>query len=536
MSSLFLIGFMAAGKSQVAQLLASRLSLPVIDLDTQIEKNEKRSISEIFQVEGEAGFRRIEQATLKEIVSSERAVIATGGGTACFAENLALMKTGGLVVHLAVELSTAQKRARAQKSQRPLLEQTDAQIAALYRKRAPLYRQAHLTVSTEGKTPQEVTEAVVRAQAPSQRLPEDLRPSSSTVALGTRSYSVVSKAGCLEGIGTAILGVLPGVKTVGLLSDHNVFALYGKRVSAALESAGLKVVVSCIVPGETSKDITTFSEQCEALIAGGLDRSCAVIALGGGVVGDLAGFVAASLYRGIPVVQVPTSLLAMTDSSLGGKTGINSSLGKNLIGAFWQPSLVWMDPLCLATLPQRECSAAFGELVKYALLDADIWPLVEEVAPTIGKDALVVDAQFTELIARCAALKAAIVSEDERESGLRATLNLGHTVGHAIEKSAGLGSILHGEAVALGLLATCKVSHQLGLCDSKLEGKVRRILENAGLQTDVASYLNEEVLAHMGVDKKRTGSSVHFIVVAEPGDIRRQEIELCELRRLLLTD
>jgi len=263
------------------------------------------------------------------------------------------------------------------------------------------------------------------------------------------------------------------------------------------------------------------------------------VALGGGVVGDLAGFVAASLFRGIALVQVPTTLLAMTDSSIGGKTGVNSALGKNLIGAFWQPKLVWADPLTLSTLPKRERVAAFGELVKYALLDDAIWPLVVRCAQHIGDESgqgFVVEDVLSELIRACAALKAAIVSADERESGLRATLNLGHTVAHAIESAAGYGSVLHGEAVALGLLATCRVSHALGYCSDELESQVSKILATAGLDVELEPWLRNEVLNRIGVDKKRTGSRVRFVVVSKPGDIRLHEIELAELISLLQKD
>ena len=277
-----------------------------------------------------------------------------------------------------------------------------------------------------------------------------------------------------------------------------------------------------------------YQEILETLIAAGLDRHSAVVALGGGVVGDLAGFVAASLYRGVPVVQIPSTVVAMTDSAIGGKTGINSSLGKNLIGAFWQPSLTLADPELLATLAVRERRAAFGELVKYGLLHGEeLFADVDAVASRLTADTAVIDDRVESVIRRCAAYKAAVVGADERERGLRAVLNLGHTLGHAIEAEAGYGRVLHGEAVGLGLIAACRVSAALGLCGATLESRVAASLARAGLQTDLDPWLRPEVLARLGVDKKRRGTSIRFVAVESPGRVQRVDIELAQITSIL---
>ncbi len=254
------------------------------------------------------------------------------------------------------------------------------------------------------------------------------------------------------------------------------------------------------------------------------------------MVGDLAGFAAATLYRGIPCVQVPTTLVAMVDSAIGGKTGINLEAGKNLVGAFHQPRLVLADPDLLATLPGRERRAAFGELLKYALLDGeDLYGELDALAPALAPDEpSPPPAALGPVIRRAAGIKAAIVSADEREqAGERALLNLGHTVGHAIEEAVGYGALLHGEAVALGLLAACRVSAGLGLCDRALEARVAASLARAGLATDIDSWLRPDVLARVGVDKKRTGSRIGFIAVERPGHACVVPLELARLGEIL---
>lgn len=537
MPSIFLVGFMASGKSEVAQVLAERLNMPCLDLDSLIEEGAAMTVAAIFASEGEAGFRKREAEMLERVCRGPESVVATGGGSVCVSDNFAKMRAAGVVVHLATELDSALERAGKQAGPvRPLLQTSRAEIEDLFRKRAPIYRRANVTVSTATRSAASVAEDIELALASERSLPTGYSDDASVVALRERSYPVVVRRDCLAELGLALRSQLPELTRVGLISDSNVFALYGDTVQRSLDTQGIEIVCAQIAPGEGSKSIAAFSDLCEEMIAGGLDRKSAIIALGGGVVGDLAGFVAASLFRGIALVQVPTTLLAMTDSAIGGKTGINSAQGKNLIGAFWQPAFVWADPSTLTTLDPRELRAAFGELLKYALLDEAIWPRACALAPQFAGSSMAVSDELCSLVRACAGLKAAVVSEDERESGLRATLNLGHTVAHAIEAAAGYGRLLHGEAVAFGLLAACRVSHRLGLCGADLEEQVRVVLDAAGLDTDVSPWLTRDVLKHLSVDKKRTASSLRFIAVSSPGDVRLHKIELSELIALLLED
>jgi len=534
MPPVFLAGFMAAGKTTVGRLLAARLGVPFVDLDDVVSEAAGLPVRELFAARGEAEFRRLESLAL-DSVGDRAAVVATGGGTPCHSGNLGAMRGRGLVVSLAVSLDTAYQRI-GDPSTRPLLARPREEIAELHRDRLPIYRQAHAVVATDGKTPDEVAGEVAELTARAALL-GDLLPDSVLVALGARTCPIAVSSGSLARLGTLARAALgERCHLVALVTDSIVDPLFGDAAARALAAAGLDVVQAVVPAGETAKSVDAFAALQGSLVDAGLDRSSAVVALGGGVVGDLAGFAAATLYRGIPCIQVPTTLVAMIDSAIGGKTGINLDAGKNLVGAFHQPHLVLADPDLLATLPGRERRAAFGELLKYALLDGEeLYGQVDALAPALAPDEPAAPpASLAAIVRRAAGIKAAIVSADERErGGERALLNLGHTVGHAIEAAAGYGTLLHGEAVALGLLAACRVSAALGLCDGALEARVAASLARAGLATDIDTWLRPDVLSRVGVDKKRTGSRIGFIAVARPGDARVVPLELARLGEIL---
>ena len=534
MPPVFLAGFMAAGKTTVGRLLAARLGVPFVDLDDVVSEAAGLPVRELFAARGEAEFRRLESLAL-DSVGDRAAVVATGGGTPCHSGNLGAMRGRGLVVSLSVSLDTAYQRI-GDPSTRPLLARPREEIAELHRDRLAIYRQAHAVVATDGKTPDEVAGEFAELTARAALL-GDLLPDSVLVALGARTCPIAVSSGSLARLGTLARAALgERCHLVALVTDSIVDPLFGDAAARALAAAGLDVVQAVVPAGETAKSVDAFAALQGSLVDAGLDRSSAVVALGGGVVGDLAGFAAATLYRGIPCIQVPTTLVAMIDSAIGGKTGINLDAGKNLVGAFHQPHLVLADPDLLATLPGRERRAAFGELLKYALLDGEeLYGQVDALAPALAPDEPAAPpAALAAIVRRAAGIKAAIVSADERErGGERALLNLGHTVGHAIEAAAGYGTLLHGEAVALGLLAACRVSAALGLCDGALEARVAASLARAGLATDIDTWLRPDVLSRVGVDKKRTGSRIGFIAVARPGDARVVPLELARLGEIL---
>ena len=508
---LFLIGFMAAGKTSVGRALAQQSGRRFVDLDDVIAEAGEPVAQLVAR--DEADFRRLEAAALARVIddATDNPIVATGGGCAAYADNLARMKAAGLVVALGVEVADAQQRA-AGGPPRPLLAAAD-QLAA---KRAPIYRRAHAVVDTTGKPIAEVVAAVAHVVEAWERLPFAYRDAT-LVALGERTYPVVVHEGAVD---KDLVRAYAGARTQ-LITDRNVAPYAGDPDAIAIE------------PGEASKSFAVYQSLCEQLVARGLDRGSAIVALGGGVVGDLAGFVAATLYRGIPVVQLPTTLVAMTDAAIGGKTAVDLPAGKNLVGAFHQPRLVACGLATLATLPDRERRAGFGELWKYALLDGpELWALVDACAAWSANGGER-PAELPEVIQRSIAYKAAIVGRDERElTGQRALLNLGHTVGHAIESASGLH---HGEAVALGLIAACRVSSALFGTPS-LEPEVTQAVRRSGLPHDLGPYLRDDVLARVQVDKKRIGDKVRFVVVREVGRCETAEITITELRRILRPD
>ena len=518
----FLIGFMAAGKSTVGRALAARQGAAFVDLDEAIAARVGRPVPEIIRELGEPRFRELESAELRHQIDGAAEIIATGGGAPCDPENLRAMREAGLVVELTCPLEVSLDRAGGG-GDRPLLGDPTAAAERLASRRSA-YRQAHATVATERDSPEAIAARIEGLIEIAGGLGTSL-PGSAICALERSPYPIAVEPGLLDRLGDRVLAACRRAPTIAaVISDANVAGHYLDRAVASLEGAGLATTAAVIDPGESSKTPEQHRRLAETLVGAGLDRRSLIVALGGGVVGDLAGYVAATLYRGIDLIQVPTSLVAMVDSAIGGKTGVNLEAGKNLLGAFWQPRLVAIDPQLLATLPERERRAGLGELFKYGLLDSR--ELLSEIAaaPASG-----------DTIRRAAAYKSWIVTRDERElTGERALLNLGHTVGHAIERAAGYGEVLHGEAVALGLIAAARVSTAVAGAPAALESEITSALAGFGLDTDLDPWLTAEVLAHAGVDKKRTGDRIGFIALQDIGRPEVVSLTAGELAKILV--
>lgn len=525
---LFLVGFMAAGKTSVGRAVAAATGRRFVDLDDEIAALGEPVASLVARDEAE--LRRREAAALAALIDApgagEGVVIATGGGAAAYGDNLDRMRAAGLVVALGVDPDEAARRA-AGGTARPLM----AQAARLAKLRAPIYRRAHAVVDTMGRDLEGVAREVRAVEAVWARLPAAHR-GATIVALGERGYAVAVD-GALDG--ALIREALGGATRVAVVTDAHVARHHLAALLRALPELDPADVVE-LAPGEASKSFAVYEQTCAALVARGLDRGSAILALGGGVVGDLAGFVAATLYRGIPVIQLPTTIVAMTDAAIGGKTAVDLPAGKNLVGAFWQPRLVACATDTLATLPARERRAGFGELWKYALLDGeDLWRAVAACAPwAAASGERAPPPGLRGVIDRSIAYKAAIVGRDERElTGARALLNLGHTVGHAIETASGM---LHGEAVGLGLLAACRVSAAVLGVPPELERALAAALAASGLPTDLDRWMSDDVLARVRVDKKRLGAHLRFIAIREVGACEPVEIAVTELPRILRRD
>lgn len=352
------------------------------------------------------------------------------------------------------------------------------------------------------------------------------------VDLGTRAYDIHIESGCLPAIGKKLTTLFAQAKRCLIVSNDVVAPLYLSTVQTALEAEGWQVSSFILPDGEKHKNIEQWTLMMDALMASKLSRNEPVIALGGGVVGDMTGFAASCYRRGIPFIQIPTTVLAQVDSSVGGKTAINHPHGKNMIGAFYQPKLVWIDPLVLNTLEARQVRAGLAEVIKYGLIRDQVF--FDWLHSNISNLLVLEPAQISEMILRSCSHKAELVIADETEQGQRALLNLGHTFGHAIEAITHYTEYLHGEGVALGTIMAARLSVQLGYASKGLEEKVVEIFQSAGLPTQVPKFSADTWLDVMGHDKKNVGSLIRYILLRDIGDaFIAEDVTESDIRQLI---
>ena len=345
----------------------------------------------------------------------------------------------------------------------------------------------------------------------------------------SRSYDIKLERGLLGEIGPSLSGLgFSGVVTI--ITNPLVASLYADKVRKSLEDSGFRVLQLEMPDGEEYKTLDEASKIYDSLINEKIDRTTPVVALGGGVVGDLAGFVSATYLRGVPYVQVPTTLLSQVDSSIGGKTAVNHPEGKNLIGSFYQPKVVFIDPDVLRTLEERDVRSGLAEVVKHAAIkDESYFSFLEE-----NSDGLLrLDDEIIEAIERSCAIKAAVVSEDEKETGVRAILNFGHTFGHAIESVSGYGRMRHGEAVAIGMVLAAGFSEELGCASKGTRDRIGKLLSSLGLPTTVSGLTAEDIYASMLLDKKVKDGGVRFVLMKEIGNVFIMEVSGNEVKSFL---
>jgi shikimate kinase/3-dehydroquinate synthase len=506
--SVVLVGLMGAGKTAIGKRLAVRLGLPFFDADQEIEAAAGMSIAEIFARHGEAHFRTGEKRVIERLLAGGPIVLAPGGGAFMDEETRALIKVRAVSVWLNCPVPVLVGRVRG-RTHRPLLNGADPAevLRRLAVVRNPIYAQADIVVfgseDPADVTTQKVFEAVT-AFAPPRMVP---------VALAAGGYDVVIGAGLLARAGALMREVMREPRCV-VVTDEVVAGLHLPALEQSLDDAGIAHDRIVVPAGEASKRLEVWAGLVDALLARKVDRHTTVVALGGGVIGDLAGFAAAATLRGLPFVQVPTTLLAQVDSSVGGKTGINAVQGKNLIGAFHQPRLVIADISVLETLPARELRAGYAEIAKAGLIaDAGFYEWCEANAGAM----LTGDAGLlAEAVERAVAFKARVVGDDEREekpNDGRALLNLGHTFAHALEAETGYGNgLLHGEAVATGLVLATELSAKLGFCPQEDTGRVAAHLAAVGLPVRINMLSAEKLLGHMKQDKKMRGGILSFVL------------------------
>ncbi|HYQ44342.1 MAG TPA: 3-dehydroquinate synthase [Polyangiaceae bacterium] len=517
---LILNGFMATGKSTVGALVARGTSRPFIDLDRAIEVETGASVESLFATRGEAAFRALERASLERVLreataTTEAPVIAVGGG-ALLSRDIRLRALDECVV-VTLEGSPAELTRRAlRQGQRPLLSgpNPEQRVSELLALRAPAYAEAHARISCEpppANVAAEVSEVWSRDEL--------------AVAAGDASYGVQTGLGFASGRIGALVAESP---VCVLVSDKTVSALHAGPIEAALRATGTRLIRIDLDPGEAHKHIGSIEKIWHAALEGGADRKATFVGLGGGVVTDMTGFAASTWMRGVRWIGIPTTLLAMVDASVGGKTGVDLASAKNAVGAFWQPSAVLCDVHHLKTEARRGFVSGLAEVVKTALIgDPGLFKLLEEHAERVTTG----DADLAaEIVRRSIRVKARIVSFDQRESGLRAVLNLGHTVGHALEAQAGYTALTHGEAVSLGLVAALRLGEVLGHTPRELSERTLTLLRRLGLPASLAGQPLSEAAALVGHDKKRAGSNVKFVFARALGQVETQTISLSELR------
>ncbi len=534
--NIFLVGLMGAGKTTVGRLLAKRLGMRFVDSDHEIEARTGATISWIFEIEGEESFRRREVETIRDLTGRSGVVLATGGGAVIHPENRKHLKARGTVIYLRASVNNILQRTMHDKS-RPLLqtENRKEKLEELARQRDPLYREvADIIVDTGRPNVHAMVQSIMAQLANYQKgqtaRKQKKQPANRTkkvqtimknsdthleVDLGERSYPIEIGADLLTD--TALLGRLISGKRIVIITNTVVAPLYLETLTRSLETAG-KTVQSLVLPdGEKEKNWTSLMKIFDFLMEHKCDRKTTLVALGGGVIGDMTGYAAASFMRGVPFVQVPTTLLAEVDSSVGGKTGINHPLGKNMIGAFYQPEAVIADTKTLDTLPDRELVAGLAEVIKYgAIIDRPFFEWLEDhIGNLLARDR---DA-LAYAIRRSCEIKADIVRQDEREStGLRAILNFGHTFGHAIEAGLGYGEWLHGEAVGCGMVMAADLSCRMGWLDATLRDRIRALVEKAGLPVVSPALGTERWIGLMQVDKKNAGGEIQFVLLKTLGE------------------
>jgi len=531
-ANLVLTGFMGTGKSAVGREVARRLGREFVDMDDLIVRRSGRSIPTIFEHLGEAAFRQMEAELCQELGLGKDLVIATGGGALVPEANRRCLEGSGLVICLSCAIDEALQRLAAS-SDRPLLEVSDrrSEIMRILESRRDAYAAMPAHLDTATLTVEEAAERVLALWYAWQNEEGSAgaQDGSGPVVLPVRTpageYNIHLSPGELDRLGERLREMGSG-EPVAVVSNPVVWKLYGHQVEAALKSVDLTYLISLMPDGEEHKTPGTVSGLYESFVAGGLDRSGTVVAVGGGVVGDVAGFTAATYLRGVPLVQVPTTLLSMVDSSVGGKTGVDLPAGKNLVGAFKQPVAVITDPDLLRTLPPAELRSGLAEIVKAGIIGApDLFQHLERFSTSLSQrasvsqsDEVIESWDWVRLIRRALEVKIHVVEEDPLERGRRAVLNLGHTVAHALERLSGY-SMRHGEAVSIGLVAAQRLATAIQQGDEALLDRLTSLLSRLGLPTCLPGYDAVAIWEAMQQDKKRRGGRLRWVIPRAIGDV-----------------
>ncbi|HSL34551.1 MAG TPA: bifunctional shikimate kinase/3-dehydroquinate synthase, partial [Candidatus Limnocylindrales bacterium] len=528
-----LVGLPGSGKSAVGRRLAHRHDAAFIDLDDQIEKAAGRKIPDIFAGDGEPTFRRLEREAVVRLGPPDaerriRRVIATGGGAVVDPRNRWLLFRDRLPVWLDGRPEVLAQRLRRSPNIRPLIQGRDPMgaIRGLARDRERFYAPAHrLNSAAELNALVERIDEIAAGRA-------DAAPGGAGTVLlraETPIGRIVVGEGMAAGEVSAALHYVEARRAI-LVSEPGAWAQAGDKIAAALAAEGWPVERVSLPQGEAAKRLTVVEAAARELAALRAERGEPLVAIGGGALGDAAGFLAATWLRGVPVIHVPSTLVAQIDSSIGGKTGVDLPEGKNLVGAFHQPLAVVIDVAFLRTLPERQRRAALGEAVKMAALGDDrLFALLEADGEAIarGDEAVFASGVVAEVVERAAWAKVEVVSADEREQGAtegRISLNLGHSVGHAVEAAGGFGELLHGEAVAVGLRAAARIGLELGVTPPARAERIEATLTHLSLGTAPLPYPLVSVMESLATDKKHAGGNLRWVLPTATGYEVRSDV------------
>lgn len=525
---LFIYGPPGSGKSTIGRILAARLGRSFVDLDAVIEASTRQSIRDIFALEGESGFRLREQKALREAAADVTpCVISLGGGALLDSASRALAEASGEIIFLQADAATLEGRVSKRPGVRPLVS---------------------TTVSGECKTPPAAGSGKPIAQLlveraehygsfPNRVTVSDIPPESTADAVQAvlgwyrvsgmgNAYDIHVVADGLTRLQSWLEPLSIGQKTV-IVGDAHTLSLYGSRVKAVLESMGVQTSLVMLPAGEAHKTIDGVRQLWNAFLQAGIERKNVVFALGGGVVGDLTGFAAATWLRGIRWVNLPTTLLSMVDAGIGGKTGADLPEGKNLIGAFHPPALVVSDTSTLTSLPLHEWRNGLAEAIKHAIIgDPSLLTYMPAFSAFLkqGESLALTPHELAAFVAQAMAVKVRIIQQDPFEKGIRAALNLGHTIGHALEKVTHFG-VSHGEAVAIGTVQEAKLAEANGSAEAGLSARIEALFSSVGLPTALPLGISVQALkAAMSVDKKKADGLIHFALPVAVGEVRINQV------------
>lgn len=525
--NIILVGMAGVGKSTIGKLLAKATGYRFFDSDYEIERSESTSIPDLFRRKGETHFRAIEKKIIRMLTQhKEPLIIATGGGTLLDPENRKELERNGVLTCLTASPEEILKRVRNE-NKRPLLKVENLldSIKSLETERKKIYENAAWTIQTDHKSPEEIVEQILK------KIESKTRTQQASIQVSLkegRNYSILLGNGNLNQLGDYLARRFHD--RLAVITNPRVWKLHGAVLKRSLLAAGLKPLVIQMPDGERYKNMKSVNSVISELLKNRFERSSPILAFGGGVVGDLAGFVSGIYLRGTPFVQVPTTMIAQVDSSIGGKTGVNDPMGKNLIGVFHQPEFVWIDTALLQTLTKRDYISGLGEVIKYGMIsDARFFEYLETNREKILDQG---HEEVFHAILRSCQIKADVVSQDEKESGLRKILNYGHTMGHAVESVTSYKKYRHGEAIGIGMHFAALLSARIGECVSDLVERQKRLLELYSIPVHLPRFRAKDLMNIMALDKKVKEGNIYFILPSKIGEVVIKPVE----NRLILEE